>query len=266
MCLVHLVFRVHADMEVLLAGNRDEFFRRPSAPPAVIAREPAVHAGKDLEAGGTWMGRNAHGLLAAITNRYSTKPGGSERQVPHDVRSRGEIVLGLLGHVDAESAAEWVDRLPVARYRPFNLLFGDVLRFYYFSSEDGAPPRPLQPGFHALSNSTLDDHAWPKVARSHAFFEANRGLSGEDYLERLQFFFRDATPPDSLSTADRNEEIHGAMGAVMITTPEYGTVSSSIITAGGSLGERYYFADGQSLRGEGNSGDLGPYRLISFDD
>ena len=104
------------------------------------------------------------------------------------------------------------------------------------------------------------------MARSHAFFEAHRGLSGEDYLERLQLFFRDATPPDSLPTADRNEEIHGAMGAVMITTPEYGTVSSSIITAGGALGERYYFADGKSLRGEGDSGDLGPYRLITFDD
>ncbi len=266
MCLVHLVFRVHSDMEILLAGNRDEFFRRPSAPPAVIARAPAVHAGKDLEAGGTWMGRNAHGLLAAITNRYHTDRRGTQRQVPQDVLSRGEIVLGLLGHAGAESAAEWAARLPVARYRPFNLLFGDAARFYYFSSEEGGAPRPLDAGFHALSNSTLDDRTWPKVARSHAFFEANRALSGEKYLDRLQLFFRDATPPDQLPAGHRNEEIHGAMGAVMITTPEYGTVSSTIITSGGALGERYYFADGPSLRGGGDSGDLGPYRLISFGD
>jgi uncharacterized protein with NRDE domain len=259
MCLLLLWSSAHADFDLLLAGNRDEFYRRPALPPAILHRDPLILAGKDLEAGGTWMGRNQHGLAAAITNRY-----GSRLDPPPNPRSRGEIVLEVLKRPDAQSAAEWVSALPVERYRGFNLLFGDRQGFYFFGSAEGVPPRQLAPGFHALSNSTLDDLSWPKVARAHRFAEAHRRMPGEQLIAELQDFLCDRTPPDRLPAADRNEEIHGALGAVFIETPEYGTVSASIITLGGKLGDRYYFAEGKDMRAPRNPVSASPFRAVAF--
>jgi uncharacterized protein with NRDE domain len=258
MCLVLLWHSAHADFDILLAGNRDEFYRRPSAPPSILHRDPLILAGRDLEAGGTWMGRNEHGLLAAITNRY-----GSRHQVPPNARSRGEIVLEVLKHRDAESAAAWVAKLPVERYRAFNLLFGDRRNFYFLGSENQEPPRRLEPGFHALSNSTLDDRSWPKVRRAHDFADAHRQTPGEALIAELQSFLCDRTPPDREASSSREEEIHGALGAVFIETPDYGTVSSTLISLGGALGDRYYFAEGKDMRASGASGH-NPFGTLSF--
>ena len=256
MCLVLLAFRSHPDMTLLLAGNRDEFHARPSAPPAVVDTAPVIHAGKDLEAGGTWMGRNERGMMAALTNRY-----GVERPVPPGVRSRGGIVMELLRQDGPAQAAAWLEALDVTAYRPFNVLCGDQEQFYFFASEAHEPPRALAPGCYALSNSTLDDRSWPKVERSLAFFAEHRDQPGEQLLQDLQYFLADATPPDAIQSEDPGEEIHGAMGAVFIRAPGYGTVSSTILTSGGALGERYYFAEGKRL-GE-NPAEA--FRLVQFD-
>ena len=261
MCLILLAYRIHPDMDLLLAGNRDEFHNRPSQPPAVIHTDPVIHAGKDLEAGGTWMGRNEMGVMAALTNRRGGGRPGIEKHPLSDLRSRGEIVVELLRSKTSGDAARWLAELDVRSYRPFNVLVGDAKGFYFFASEEGNPPRELSPGYYALSNSTLDDREWPKVERSLRFFEKNKGLSGETLLGNLQLFLGDATPPDSISSEDPEEEIHGALGAVFIRTPGYGTVSSTILTAGGAVGERYYFAEGAEL----GTNPEGAFRLLHFD-
>ncbi len=255
MCLVLLAFQARSDTEVLLAGNRDEFHGRPSAPPAVVHHDPPIYAGLDLEAGGTWMGRNAHGMLAALTNRHAP-----QYVVPPDVRSRGGIVLELLRHAEPEPAADWLAGLPTRSYRPFNVLFGNPRRFYYFASADGAPPAALEPGLYALSNSSLDDRSWPKVGRALEFLERTRDEPGEAMLAALQDFLGDATPPDERESPSRTEEIHGALGAVFIRATGYGTVSSTILTVGGALGDRYYFAEGKALARQGREA----FRLMEF--
>ncbi len=274
MCLVLLALRAHPDTELLLAGNRDEFYARPAAPPAVIGTDPLICAGRDLQAGGTWMGRNQHGLVAALTNRRD--PHGS---VPPDARSRGTLVRTLLEHRRPEDAAAWLAAEDVSRYRPFTVLFGTPARFYAASSHLPGGPQTLAPGFHALSNADLDDTSWPKVARSHRFFARHRHLDGESLLLALQAFLCDPTPPDSLPAADREEEAHGPLGAVFIRTPGYGTVSASIITEGGSMGTRYYYAEAGAMRaaqdgwaraafGDGGeavpSPEGSPFRLLTF--
>jgi uncharacterized protein with NRDE domain len=255
MCLVLLAFQARKDTGILLAGNRDELHSRPSAPPAIVHADPPIYAGKDLEGGGTWMGRNAHGMMAALTNRHTL-----DKSVPPDVRSRGEIVLTLLQHTAPERAAEWLASLPVEKYRPFNVLFGNPHRFYFFASGERLPPRELLPGCYALSNSTLDDRSWPKVGRALDFLERTRDLPGEELLVALQDFLGDATPPDEQESPHRSEEIHGVLGAVFIRSPGYGTVSSSILTAGGKLGERYYFAEGEAL----GEDPRGAFRRVEF--
>ena len=168
--------------------------------------------------------------------------------------------MELLRRRSPAEAADWLAALEVARYRPFNVLFGDTSRFFYFGSEEASPPRELSPGYYALSNSTLDDRSWPKVDRSLRFFEANHGLSGEELLLALHYFLGDATPPDTLSSEDPAEEIHGALGAVFIRSPGYGTVSSTLLTAGGLLGDRYYFAEGKDLA----ANPAGAFKLMDF--
>ncbi len=236
MCLILLAYRSHPDVDILLAGNRDEFHRRPAVAPALIAGQPRIYAGRDLEAGGTWMGRNEHGLLAALTNRRSSKP------PPPGVRSRGEIVMGLLRQRTPQDAAAWLSVQPHDHYRPYTVLFGGREAFYCFSPQDGPEPRTMPPGQYALSNSTLDDRSWPKVARSQRFLREHGSGGGEELLADLQRFLCDATPSDDQPSLTPGEEIHGAMGAVFIRSDGYGTVSSSILTQGGKLSERYYFA------------------------
>ena len=199
---------------------------------------------------------NRADMMAALTNRH-----GGERPVPPGVRSRGGIVMELLGQDGPAQAAAWLEALDVAAYRPFNVLFGDPEQFYFFASEAHEPPRALAPGCYALSNSTLDDRSWPKVERSLAFFADHRGQPGEQLMQDLQYFLGDATPPDAIQSEDPGEEIHGALGAVFIRAPGYGTVSSTILTSGGTLGERYYFAEGKRL----GENPAGAFRLVQFD-
>ncbi|MBI3992748.1 MAG: NRDE family protein [Candidatus Lambdaproteobacteria bacterium] len=237
MCLILLAYRAHPDTAVLLAGNRDEFYHRPSAPPAQICDDPPIFAGRDLEAGGTWMGRNGAGMLAALTNGRRF-----DQVVPPNPRSRGELVTGLLRQSSAAAAADWLTAQPLERFRPFNVLFGDVEAFYYYSSLEGRPVAALAPGMYALSNSTLNDSTWPKVAFSLGFLRDNAGTPGEELLRRVQRFLCDGTPPDQERSDDLSEEVHGALGAVFIRTANYGTVSQTILTEGGTLGRRYYFS------------------------
>jgi uncharacterized protein with NRDE domain len=161
--------------------------------------------------------------------------------------------MGLLRRRTAWDAAAWLNEQAHKRFRPYSVLFGSPEGFYYFSPQnppifgDSPAPLVLRPGMYALSNSTLDDRTWPKVERSHAFLEQKRGVPGEALLEELQRFLCDPTPTDDQPTLVAGEEIHGAEGAVFIRSPGYGTVSSSILTAGGKLGERYYYAESSSM-------------------
>ena len=265
MCLLLLAFQTHPETPLLLAGNRDEFFARPSAPPGVIAENPRIFAGQDLEEGGTWLGYNEHGLTAALTNRRR-----GDFPDPTNPRSRGTLLRELLGLRGVDEALGMLHGASLDRYRPFNLLFGDARRFFFVASWEGAGPKPLPPGFHVLSNSTLNDTTWDKVARSQEFLQKHGELPAEALIHALQGFLCDTTPPQG---AD-NTAPHGALGAVFVETPAYGTVSAAIITQGGPLGSRYYYADAAHMRSARSllptkppiafSADTTPFRLMRF--
>ena len=236
MCLVLLSFQVHPESRVILAGNRDEFKNRLAEPPAKMNDSPAIFAGRDLQAGGTWMGRSSTGMMAALTNRRSQKP------VPENPLTRGEIVMELLRQNTPEEASRWLSAQPIARYRPFNVLFGNTEQFFYFSSEEATDPVSLAPGNYALSNSFLDDRSWPKVDRSLQFLSEHSHLPLAEYLTELKQFLGDTTPPDELDSEGGGLEVHGVLGAVFIRNTGYGTVSSSIFTTAPGE-EMYAFAE-----------------------
>ena len=237
MCLLVLSFQAHPDASVILGGNRDEQLHRQSDPPAILSTTPRVIGGRDRQAGGTWLGRNEHGMLAAITNFHDPL-----LPIPPEALSRGKLVLGILRQITPEAAADWIARQPLFRYRPFNLLFGNREQFFYFSSQTFTAPQRLSPGRYVLSNTALNDRSWTKVAQTQDFFEQSKHLEGEVLIQHLQAFFCDPDVSGSGIPVGRLPR-----DSVFVELPGYGTVSGSMLTSGGRLGERYYFAEGAAM-------------------
>jgi uncharacterized protein with NRDE domain len=174
MCLVALAIAQHRRFPLVIAGNRDEFFERPAArlgwwqpppgAPADLAGDAGaaseILGGRDLQAGGTWMGLTRNGRLALVTNIRT--PG---RQDP-DAPSRGHIVPRWLTSPRSPDQ-RWV-QLATAGYNPFNLIAADFAAggCWWASSGHSAPMR-LTPGIYGLSNGLLDA-PWPKVLKLKA--------------------------------------------------------------------------------------------------
>src|SRR5262245_40888588 len=155
MCLILIAHRAHPAYPLVVAANRDEWFRRATAPAAFWREAPEVFAGRDLEQHGTWLGVTRHGRFAALTNYRH--PGSNRAEAP----SRGGLVSAFLR--SRVSPTEYLERLRdvAARYNGFSLLARDGTTLCYFSNREGEI-RNLAPGIYGLSNSLLDV-PWPKV-------------------------------------------------------------------------------------------------------
>ena len=220
MCTFVVLRRPGHAWPLLVAANRDESISRPWLPPARHWTDRAeVVAGQDLEAGGTWLGLNDHGVVAGILNRrHSLGPA-------PDKRSRGELVLDALDHADAAVAAEALAHLDGGAYRSFNMAIADDRdAFWIRSTGEGQPSvQPIPEGVSMLTAWDMND----EVASERTRF----------YLSR----FRDAPAPDpetgnwdawetllaSEETAPGVTDPNGAMR--IVTDWGFATVSSSLI-------------------------------------
>ncbi len=144
---------------MLLGANRDEMAGRPwRAPARHWPDRPEVVAGQDELAGGSWMGLNDFGVVAAILNRYGTlgpAPG---------KRSRGELVLEALDHAEAEAAVRALSALEPTAYRPFNMFIGDADKAYWLRNDgEKISAFPVLPGLHMLTAYELDDEMSARI-------------------------------------------------------------------------------------------------------
>ncbi len=159
MCLIVFAWQPGHALPLLVAANRDEFYARPSLPLAAWEDAEGVFAGRDLEAGGTWLGLGPAGRFAALTNvRDPSQALGK--------RSRGELVADFLrgGGNPADYLAQVAGR--AADYSGFNLLIGDRHQLWHYNPRVG-PPRLLPAGIYGLSNAALDT-PWPKLLKARA--------------------------------------------------------------------------------------------------
>ena len=148
MCLVVFGWQAHPDYRLILAGNRDESHRRPTQDAHWWPDDQSILAGRDLQAGGTWLGVNKSGRFATVTNF---------REGP---RSHGQ-------------------------YAGFSLLVSDGNTMSYLSNRDDLES-DLIPGVYGLSNASLDT-PWPKVLRARSGLESllNSNTANETELMRL---------------------------------------------------------------------------------
>jgi uncharacterized protein with NRDE domain len=143
MCLILVAWKVHAQYRLIVAANRDEFHGRPAVRAAFWEDRPDILGGRDLQAGGTWMGVSRGGRFAAVTNyRGGTEPGAAE--------SRGALVTRFLGGIPVPELAA-----RASEYSGFNLFAADGEDLWWLSNRDGGPRR-LAPGWYGLGNLLLD--------------------------------------------------------------------------------------------------------------
>ena len=221
MCLILFAYRVRADAPLIVAANRDEFHGRPAALAQRWTEAPTVLAGRDLTAGGTWLGVSATGRFAAVTN-FSETPEG-----PLPPGTRGELTANFL-RTDT-NARVYADAIDDDRYRGFSLLLWDGTDLVYTSNRN-AHVRVLPPGIHGLANTHLDGTVWPKVITGkRKLGEVVRGdYSADDLLKLLA---DEHVPSDEQLPQRGNDiEFERRVAPVFIRGDEYGTRASSAVT------------------------------------
>ena len=232
---------IQDEWPLLIAANRDEFFARPAEPPQVIQARPLIVGGRDLKAGGTWMGATGDGFVVGLTNQRSYSRADPAR------RSRGAVVLGALRAGGPRRAARWLRALDPRDFNPFNLLFGhahDVRVAYAHPQQGEVRIEHVEPGIHVLPNDVLDSAAFPKVARARALLaESAPTVVFEQMLRCLgDRVIPERLPPEP--AAGLPESIRGSLNALCVVTPVYGTCSATAIALAPGRVERYLFADG----------------------
>jgi len=240
-CTLAAFVRVFPAYPLVVAANRDEYLARPATPPAWLRETPPrAFGGRDLSAGGTWLGVNETDLVAGMLNRRSA--------VPPDAacRSRGQLCLDLLGCPNAVAAAAHAAAEPAGRYNPFNLLLADPRDAFVVSQPRGETPRAtrLEPGLHLLTNLDLNDPTCPRIAASHRGFAVAGDAFARDgdvdaLVSRLQMVLADhATALDPRGP-----------GSLCVHAGPYGTRSSSVLLVPADAAPvRYFHADGPPCR------------------
>lgn len=240
MCLIVIGWRASADFPLLVAANRDEWRDRPARAAHWWEDHPQILAGRDLQAGGTWMGVTRRGRFAAVTNFRDP----SDRR--STARSRGELVTQFL--LSAAAPADFLAGIAAraSDYNGFNLVVGDGASLWYFGSREG-DAREIEPGVHGLSNHVLDE-PWPKVTRGRAAME--RALAAADPTPALFDLLGDrgGVPDGDLPDTGVGIEWERRLASALITGADYGTRASTVmsLTAAGEVRfeERTRAADG----------------------
>jgi uncharacterized protein with NRDE domain len=165
-CTLALYFNIFDRYPIVVAANRDEHYDRPSAGPQVICQKPTILAGRDLVAGGTWLGVNEHGLIVGILNRRT-----NEEQKAANFRSRGLLCLDLLGLESATQSAYLLEQ-QAAVYQPFTVVFADRTGAWTASNFGRhIQTTKLNTNLHVFSNTGTDAGRSEKHSRAYALFD-----------------------------------------------------------------------------------------------
>ena len=220
MCLVVFAWMAHPENRLVLAANRDEFHRRPSQALHWWPDRPDVLAGRDLQAGGTWLAASRRGRIATVTNYR-------EQQLSRaGLRSRGELVTAFVA--GSADPGAFVAAIEGEQYAGFSLIVADQNALWYVSNR-GDGPTMLSPGVYGLSNAALDTPC-SKLLRSRSTLQSliESDRVNETELMRL-LADRTPAPVADVETGALPFEMARALTAPFIVSPEYGTRCTSAV-------------------------------------
>lgn len=248
MCLILCAHKQHPRFDLVIAANRDEFLRRPTARADWWEDAPDIVGGRDLEQMGTWMACTKGGRFAAVTNYR--EPGA---ELP-DAPSRGLLVREFLE--GASGVGEFLDHLRAVgkRYNGYNLLFGNfgeaeaegVLAYHSNRGDNGGR---LQPGVYGISNHLLDT-PWPKVRKGKERFERTLRAAGEELpVEQLFEVLADRTvaPDAELPSTGLSLELERMVSPIFTVGRDYGTRCSTVFAM--KAGGEAYFEERDAFDG-----------------
>ena len=221
MCILFVAIEQHPKYPLIICANRDEFHQRPTQAMHVWEM-PKILAGKDLEAGGTWLGLSAAGKFSALTN-FRKLPLSEEPK-----KSRGDLVLKALASTDDELTLAL--EKSADQYHGFNLVYGDPDQLYCFDSVNNRHHK-LTKGMHSICNGALDE-IWPKMAEGQNLLAeaiCHGGSLSIDALFELMTNDKQALP-HLLPETGLSKEWEQLLSAIFIVSPTYGTRTTSIIT------------------------------------
>ena len=219
MCTLALLLGVSRRFPLIVAANRDEFRGRPSTQPELWSAPAPILAGRDLRAGGTWLGVNAHGLVAGLTNLWN------DRSPDPQLASRGAIVLGLLEHSELDAARAWIDAQPTGRTNPFLAVCADRTgRAFWVQDEARLQSHALSAGIFVFGNSSPHAATAKPQAAARNFASCFARRHGESAAEILAAL-RPALATHSEGRGPRDSICVHAEG-------DFGTVSASCILIG----------------------------------
>ena len=205
---------------LVVAANRDEFFDRESSGPSLIPSNPPIYCGRDGVHGGTWLGVNADGVVAALLNRRTLEP------PDPTLRSRGLLCLEALRYGSAAAAVDALGAIEPDAYNPFNLLVADAGEAAVLSNSSRRMTRTnLAPGLHLLTNLDVDDPECPRIASSTRRFAALRDgdeTNTDRLVDRLHALL--ASHDVALDPRDR-----APGNALCVHLETFGTRSSTIL-------------------------------------
>jgi len=186
MCLLLLAHKMLPGYPVLIAANRDEFVERQGSVPEVLASEPLVVGGRDARARGTWLAINGRGLVAAVTNRHSTRPENPK------ARSRGLLCLDLARCPGVREATEaLLEGLSREPYNPCNVVLCDGTSARIAHIEAKLRVAEIEPGLHAVTEADIDDRSDGRLDRALTLAEDQRHETLEEWVSAFEAACRD---------------------------------------------------------------------------
>lgn len=225
MCLLAFNWNNHPRYKLILVANRDEFFERPSQ--QLHQWDSGIYAGKDLRAGGTWLGLHPNGRFAALTNYRDLK---NPQQYE---KSRGDLVKDFLeGNVKPYDYLKEIEA-EMQDYEGFNLLVGDQENLYYLSNKSSKGVQRLEPGTYGLSNALLET-PWRKLVKAKESLKEH--IEAENFqVESLMKgqHSRETEAPELLPDTGATPEQEILLSAQFINVGNYyGTVNSTVLLLG----------------------------------
>ena len=228
MCLIFFAVQQHPNYKLIVAANRDEFYKRQTAPADFWQDHPNIVGGRDLEARkpdgscGTWMAMNKNGRVAMVTNYRDPK------NIDPNAPSRGHLVSDFLEeNVDPQTYLRKIESNGL-KYNGYNLVVGNADELWYLSNYQNQIQK-LSTGVHGLSNHLLDT-PWPKVIRGKQQLSEliqSENLSAEflfQFLSNTEHASEDQLPDTGIGL-DRER----ALSSMFIKTDGYGTRCSTVI-------------------------------------